>query len=444
MNNGTEKSTVYNTVYKKLLFLAKSKGRCTFATSDFPSENPRTQTRNFPYTNTLYAIKNQNMNQARTIATMTFLFISCLIYSQTTTTESKSCGACGKAVSIYSKVGDTCPHCGVRWGDENTRTTTVTKPSYTLPRTNYPSYSNTNTFPKKTVEKKKPNPFASKSKDYTIKWLNDKLNTYKQNYLSCSSDFGTYNCLEYKDYDFKFQDGYLIVKYNYKENDIVNYIPLYDINYAYGKSYSDDFSISTNAKTIVSINKTTGKKEFDNYIQIGFEATRESGLMDKVILAFEKISSVSTKPSSSSLPNYTTEMDTNRPTSYETKEWIISKFRKYGSSEYTYQISGWNLIMQKDINNNYYGRTYTIPLCDCSVYKIDNRYNFNKKENFAISSRNKSIINKSNYKNKVFYNQKVEIVFELGREKDLVDRINKALNNLKYYCPKKTVTKEKF
>jgi len=26
------------------------KGRCVFVTSDFPSENPRIQTRNYPYT----------------------------------------------------------------------------------------------------------------------------------------------------------------------------------------------------------------------------------------------------------------------------------------------------------------------------------------------------------------------------------------------------------
>jgi hypothetical protein len=35
------------------------KGRCTFATSEFPSEIPRTQTRNFPYTNTLGNIENE-------------------------------------------------------------------------------------------------------------------------------------------------------------------------------------------------------------------------------------------------------------------------------------------------------------------------------------------------------------------------------------------------
>ena len=36
--------------------LGLTKGRCEFTTSDFPAENPRTQTRNYSYTNTLPTI----------------------------------------------------------------------------------------------------------------------------------------------------------------------------------------------------------------------------------------------------------------------------------------------------------------------------------------------------------------------------------------------------
>lgn len=58
--------------------------------------------------------------------TLILITLSILFYttakSQTYTTERKSCGACGKEVSIYSTVGMTCPHCGVRWGEENTTT----------------------------------------------------------------------------------------------------------------------------------------------------------------------------------------------------------------------------------------------------------------------------------------------------------------------------------
>ena len=54
------------------------------------------------------------------------------VQAQTYTTESKSCGSCGKAVSNNSRIGMTCPHCGVTWGRENeTKTTSYkTAPSY--------------------------------------------------------------------------------------------------------------------------------------------------------------------------------------------------------------------------------------------------------------------------------------------------------------------------
>src|SRR5690606_40056359 len=48
------KNVVQQAVYKKLLVLAKSKVVACLPASDFPSENPRPQTRNFPYTNTIW------------------------------------------------------------------------------------------------------------------------------------------------------------------------------------------------------------------------------------------------------------------------------------------------------------------------------------------------------------------------------------------------------
>ena len=45
-----KKSTGGNIVYKKLLVLPKSKFVAGLLASDFPSENPRTQTRNISYT----------------------------------------------------------------------------------------------------------------------------------------------------------------------------------------------------------------------------------------------------------------------------------------------------------------------------------------------------------------------------------------------------------
>ncbi len=42
----------------------------------------------------------------------------------TTTIVEKTCGECHRVVSKYAKVGDTCPHCLVTWGKENTTRTT--------------------------------------------------------------------------------------------------------------------------------------------------------------------------------------------------------------------------------------------------------------------------------------------------------------------------------
>ena len=55
-----KKSTIANTLYKKLLYLAKLKLVAFLQTSEFPLEIPRSQNRNFPYKTTLYTITKQN------------------------------------------------------------------------------------------------------------------------------------------------------------------------------------------------------------------------------------------------------------------------------------------------------------------------------------------------------------------------------------------------
>jgi hypothetical protein len=47
------KNTTGNTVYKKLLYLAKLKLVASLQTSEFPLEIPRSQKRNIQYTTTL-------------------------------------------------------------------------------------------------------------------------------------------------------------------------------------------------------------------------------------------------------------------------------------------------------------------------------------------------------------------------------------------------------
>lgn len=78
---------------------------------------------------------------------MAFSFSSNAINAQGSyTTTSASCGKCGGSVSSNSKVGDRCPHCGVTWGRENSRTT-----SRTTTNTSISDYGNSDSY--KTVLK---------------------------------------------------------------------------------------------------------------------------------------------------------------------------------------------------------------------------------------------------------------------------------------------------
>lgn len=74
-----------------------------------------------------------------TLLISVFTFSSSKSFSQSYTTHSKSCGACGKSVSNNSTVGMRCPHCGARWGRENTHRTTTY--DYSYPNNSFPSYS---------------------------------------------------------------------------------------------------------------------------------------------------------------------------------------------------------------------------------------------------------------------------------------------------------------
>jgi predicted RNA-binding Zn-ribbon protein involved in translation (DUF1610 family) len=77
-----------------------------------------------------------------TITLIISSFATLEISAQSYTTESKSCGSCQKEVSINSRIGMKCPHCGVVWGQENTSRTTSTYPSST--NYNMPKFDNYN------------------------------------------------------------------------------------------------------------------------------------------------------------------------------------------------------------------------------------------------------------------------------------------------------------
>ncbi len=56
--------------------------------------------------------------------------VSFEVNAQSYTSESKRCGSCRMEVSVNSRVGMKCPHCGVIWGKENTNYSTKTNTSY--------------------------------------------------------------------------------------------------------------------------------------------------------------------------------------------------------------------------------------------------------------------------------------------------------------------------
>jgi uncharacterized protein YgiM (DUF1202 family) len=71
------------------------------------------------------------MKQMKNVLFIFFLLFG--IVGNANAQTSKSCGSCKAPVSANSKVGDYCPHCGVRWGYENESRTQRTIPSYTPP-----------------------------------------------------------------------------------------------------------------------------------------------------------------------------------------------------------------------------------------------------------------------------------------------------------------------
>ena len=116
-------------------------------------------------------------------------------YGQTYTTQSKSCGSCGKAVSNNSQVGMRCPHCGVVWGRENTKTTTTYRKDYSSKYDNYSSkydnysskydnYSSNNSYPTSYSNKYS----SSNSSDYSSN--NILPLSYSNGYSSSNSSSG--------------------------------------------------------------------------------------------------------------------------------------------------------------------------------------------------------------------------------------------------------------
>jgi hypothetical protein len=424
------------------------------------------------------------MKYSATILTFLLLFMAVLTSqtnAQTTTTVSKKCGKCQKPVSSSSKVGDICPHCGVRWGYENTTTTstTVNRPSYN----NYIDiYAPTSTRVNNTTTKStqnnpppKPNPFVSYTKQMTEQWLMERFKNYSQKRVYCSSDpiLSIGGCSTYDDFEFKFDGDYLIVKYNYKnEYDEIVFIPIYDFSYASGRDYGSDFSISTTSNTMYEVNKKYNTKRVTGFLSIGFKNDSETDLIENIDFAFKHLKKFYKKPTTSILPDYTPQSELNKPSLSETQSWILSKLNGYqknlstgsldGSSSnsysnFSFSFSGFNLITtfkeSSSLSANGYNNSWThyysvtIPVCDCSTYRPSNNRGYGAMTygggNFGFSSSKKNIT-QTEQGQSARYLSSFDISVDFDRENDLFGRMQKAFNNLKTYCPVVNKPKEAF
>lgn len=396
------------------------------------------------------------------ISTLLFsCFFSIIAFGQTTTI-SKRCGKCLKPVASTSKVGDICPHCGVRWGYENTTTTTTNRNSSTPYLDYYNPSSNNNTksqSPNSVITKPKPNPFNSYSKEQTEKWLENKLNSYVAKRVSCPEDITMLRytpCTTDDDYECKLDGTYLIVKFNHDNKyDEIHYLPLYDFSYVKGESYDDEIYIS-NSSMRVYLPDFNSHKQLQTSLTIGFKNDAEDSLVQKIELALTHLKKFYKKPANSELPDIVFKSDPNKPSILDTKNWILSKLNTYTADRFdvhnsyssykitnpSFSFSEFNLIIKYyDISNQIV--TVTIPLCECYIGEVGTIYqNDFSGCNYRFYSQKENIV-KDDWQGRRtvdFINLKINF----NKEDDLFTRLQKAFKNLKSYCPVVAKPKEAF
>lgn len=219
------------------------------------------------------------------------------------TTISASCGKCYKKVAASSKIGDYCPHCGVRWGYENTSTTTSSVSNgatslYKVPNSGSLQSSNSGKQPKPQSQQQE----STASKAETEKWLLAKLNAYCKERTGSSSGLligGPKTYWTYKYEYYTFEDYYLIFdEIAESEGKIFSRervrIPIYDIE-SLNESASE-LTIRTNNETISETNISTGKKQVTSIVFVGFVWRAETDLAMRMERAFMHLKKFYSKP----------------------------------------------------------------------------------------------------------------------------------------------------
>jgi hypothetical protein len=131
----------------------------------------------------------------------------------------------------------------------------------------------------------------------------------------------------------------------------------------------------------------------------------------------------------------------NRPSLYETKKWILEKFKSYGNPDNSYNLVGYDLIITTSTDPAI-AIEYTIPLCNSSIYEDRYSTSYNDQIKFTIKDGRMKI--DRNWKGFPHYVSSFGFDFKYSSEDNLVNRINDALDNLKYYCPKDSSKKQTF
>lgn len=222
----------------------------------------------------------------RYLLTLLLICISFALIAQKI--RGKACGSCGKPVSVQSKIGDICPHCGVKWGSENATS------GKSKVRTH-------NTLSEKQLAKKKQKAisFSNFNKKQLVEYLENKLNKYAKDQIICSSlndsliDAG---CNNYLNYEIKIDSIFLTVKCSFNNKYFqVAHFPLYDFGCI---THTMPSAIGISAKTHVAYPSENELHEYlTSYISLGFDKKAEENLTHNMEAAFIAISKYFQKPS---------------------------------------------------------------------------------------------------------------------------------------------------
>ncbi len=238
------------------------------------------------------------------LSILLFLLLINSLVATGQTTVSKTCGKCHKQVSAYAQIGQKCPHCGVRWGYENTSTSTYSeygRSSEDKPLLNNERNNNSTVQPIKSSKSNNISKASSQtktkikvSKSETEAWILQKLTKYAKERVWCSEvpcymQIGKQCCYHEYYQSFSFSGSQLRIAY--KDDNGVSHsilVPMEDLDYIYG--YADLMFMSKRESVIVT-NLNDGKVYRTSSAQLAIEYKMEQDLVERLKKAFTHLQS---------------------------------------------------------------------------------------------------------------------------------------------------------